>query len=76
MNLKPELLSTLTNLGVSEEELVLLRDRMLSSVTSIQAQITALDGQISTLQGQKVEAEGRLAQAQVTLSKLLDEATL
>ena len=54
MQLKPLLLQTMTELGITPEELDMLRGRMLSSVTSLQAGITSLDAQISTLQGNEM----------------------
>jgi len=72
MNLKPELLTTLTNLGITKEELPILYDRMLSLVSSLQAQINSLDAQIATLTSQKAEAEGKLKAGQIIAMKLLD----
>lgn len=72
MNLKPELKSVMDALGVTPDELVMLQGRMMSSVTSLQAQITALDAQISTLNGQRSELAAELAAANVTLAKLAD----
>ncbi len=72
MNLKPELLSTMAQLGVTEAELDLLRGRMLSAVTSLQAQLNALDAQIATLNAQRDVVVGELSQADVTISKLVD----
>lgn len=72
MNLKPELLDTLTKLGITEAELPILYDRMLSLVSSLQAQINSLDAQIVTLSAQKVEAEQKLKAGQVIAAKLLD----
>lgn len=72
MNLKSELLQTLTDLGVTPDELTLLQGRMLSAVSSLQAGIAALDAQISTLQGQRDELTAELNQAGVTVAKLID----
>lgn len=71
MNLKPELLQTMTNLGVTPDELDLLRSRMLSAVTSLQAQIYALNAQIETLTEAKAAVIQQLAQANTTVSKLV-----
>lgn len=70
MNLKPELLDVLTALGVTPEEVDLLRERMLSAVTSWQAKVTALDAQIATLEAQRVEALAALDQGLTTVNKL------
>lgn len=72
MNLKPELLATLTNLGITEAELPVLFDRMMSLVTSLEAQINALSAQIDTLSAQKVELQAQLAASQVIAAKLLE----
>lgn len=72
MNLKPELLSTLTSLGITEAELPVLFDRMMSLVTSLEAQINALSAQIDTLSAQKVELQTQLAASQVIAAKLLE----
>jgi hypothetical protein len=72
MNLKPELLTTLTNLGITEAEIPVLFDRMMSLVTSLQASINALSAQIDTLSAQKVELEAQLAAGQGIAAKLLD----
>jgi hypothetical protein len=74
MNLKPQLLTTLTNLGITEAELPILSDRMLSLVSSLEAQIDALNAQISTLTGQRDAVRQELAAALVTASKLVDPA--
>jgi hypothetical protein len=71
MNLKPELLTTLTNLGITEEELPVLYDRMMSLVTSLQASINAVSAQIDTLTTQKAELEVQLAASQTIAAKLL-----
>lgn len=70
MNLKPELLSTLTDLGLTAPELELFRDRMLMAVTGLEAQINALDAQIATLESQRDAVAAELAQANVTVAKL------
>jgi hypothetical protein len=72
MNLKPELLITLTNLGITEAELPVLYDRMMSLVTNLQANINALTAQIDTLSAQKVELETQLAAGQAIAAKLLE----
>jgi hypothetical protein len=72
MNLKPELLATLTGLGITEAELPVLYDRMMSLVTSLQANINALTAQIDTLAAQKVELETQLAAGQAIAAKLLE----
>lgn len=74
MNLKPELLATMTALGVTEAELDTLRARMLFSVTSLEAQVNALDAQIATLTAQRDAARQELEAALVTASKLVDPA--
>lgn len=71
MNLKPELLSALTNLGVTETELELLRTRMLSAVTGLEAQLNALGSQISTLSAQRDAVSAELQQANITVGKLI-----
>ena len=71
MNLKPELLQTMNDLGVTEAELETLRGRMLFSVTSLEAQITAITAQITTLQSQQTDLVNELAAANVTLGKLV-----
>jgi hypothetical protein len=71
MQLKPELLTVLNNLGVTEAELPILYDRMMSLVTNLNATITSLDAQISTLTSQRAEIEVQLAEAQTIASKLL-----
>lgn len=74
MNLKPELLATMTALGVTAPELDTLKARMLFSVTSLEAQVNALDAQIATLTSQRDAASEELAAALVTASKLVDPA--
>lgn len=71
MNLKPELLATLTTLGITEAELPVLYDRMMSLVTSLQANINALTAQIDTLSAQKAELETQLVASQAIAAKLL-----
>jgi hypothetical protein len=75
MNLKPELLTTLINLGITEAELPVLYDRMMSLITDLQAQVTALSSQIESLETQKAEAEQKLIDGQVIAYKLLDSQT-
>lgn len=72
MNLRPELLETMSVLGVTEPELDLLRSRMLGAVTGLQAQLTALDAQIATLQAQRDAVVTELKQANFTVGKLVD----
>lgn len=72
MILKPELLATLTSLGITETELPVLFDRMMSLVTSLEAHINALTAQIDTLSAQKVELQTQLAASQVIAAKLLE----
>ena len=74
MNLKPQLLTTLTNLGITEAELPILSDRMLSLVSSLEAQIDALNAQIATLTAQRDAVRKELVAALVTASKLVDPA--
>ena len=76
MNLKPELLATLTSLGITGTELDTLKARMMFSVTSLEAQVNALDAQIATLTAQRDAARQELAAALVTASKLVDPAVL
>jgi hypothetical protein len=73
MNLKPELLATLTNLGITEAEVPILYDRMMSLVTSLEANINALSAQIDTLSTQRAELEIQLAAGQAIASKLLTQ---
>jgi hypothetical protein len=75
MNLKPELLTTLTALGITEAELPVLYDRMMSLITDLQAQVTALSSQIESLETQKAEAEQKLIDGQAIAYKLLDSQT-
>ncbi len=75
MNLKPELLATLTALGITEAELPVLYDRMMSLITDLQAQVTALSSQIESLETQKAEVEQKLIDGQVIAYKLLDSQT-
>jgi hypothetical protein len=72
MNLKPELLATLTTLGITEAELPILFDRMMSLVTSLEAQINALTAQTDTLLAQKAELQTQLVASQVIAAKLLE----
>lgn len=71
MNLKPELLATLTNLGITEAEIPVLFDRMMSLVTSLEATIVALNTQIDSLTAQRAEAEIKLAAGRTIAAKLL-----
>ena len=72
MNLKPELLSTLVSLGVTEPEIAMLGEKMLSSVSGLQATLNALDAQIATLTAQRDEALSELARGLATVKKLGD----
>lgn len=74
MNLNPELMQTMVNLGVTEPELELLRSRMLSAVTGLQAQLNALDAQIATLTAQREAFYVELQQANITVGKLITGA--
>jgi chaperonin cofactor prefoldin len=71
MNLKPQLQNVMTELGVTEAELELLRGRMLSAVTSLEAHLNALQAQIATLSVQRDAIEEELTAARVTVSKLV-----
>jgi hypothetical protein len=55
MNLKPELLATLTSLGITGTELDTLKARMMFTVTSLEAQVSALNAQIATLETFRAE---------------------
>ncbi len=74
MNLKPELLTTLTSLGITGTELDTLKARMMFTVTSIEAQASALNAQIATLTAQRDVSRQELAVALITASKLVDPA--
>jgi uncharacterized small protein (DUF1192 family) len=74
MTLKPQLLTILTNLGVTEPELETLKARMMFSVTSLEAQVDALNAQIATLTAQRDAARQELEAALVTASKFVDPA--
>ena len=76
MNLKPELLTTLTSLGITGTELDTLKARMMFTVTSLEAQVNALDAQIATLTAQRDVARQELAVALITASKLVDPTVL
>lgn len=71
MNLHPDVLATLISRGLTEPEIALLASRMLSAVTSLQAQLTALDAQISTLTAQRDAVQAELNQANITVGKLI-----
>ena len=73
MNLKRQLLTILTNLGVTEPELETLKARMMFSVTSLEAQVDALNAQIATLAAQREAAQQELSVALLTASKLIDQ---
>ena len=72
MELKPELLQTMTNLGVTDTELEILRGRMLSVVSSLEAQLNALNAQINTLAAQRDDVQSELNQAKQTVRKLVE----
>lgn len=74
MNLKPELLTVMESLGITEPELETLKSRMMFSVTSLDAQVNALNAQIATLTAQRDAAQQELSAALVTASKLADSA--
>lgn len=71
MNLKPALLQTMSDLGITEAELETLKDRLMFSVTSLEAQTNALDAQIATLTAQRDAAQQELSAALLTVSKLV-----
>lgn len=71
MNLKPELLDLLTQLGLVPDEVETLRSRMMSAVTALEAQVTALNSQIDQLLAQRDAAQTELAQAYITVGKLV-----
>jgi hypothetical protein len=71
MNLKPELLETFTALGVTEDELATLSNRMMSSISSLQAQLTALSTQIETLTAQRNEVITEMSRVNITIQKLV-----
>jgi uncharacterized small protein (DUF1192 family) len=73
MNLKPKLLTILTNLGVTEPEFETPKARMMFSVTSLEAQVDALNAQIATLAAQREAAQQELSVALLTASKLIDQ---
>lgn len=70
MNLKPELLATLTTLGITEAELETLKARMMFSVTNLEAHVNALNSQINTLTTQRAAAQQELSAALATAAKL------
>jgi CII-binding regulator of phage lambda lysogenization HflD len=72
MNLKPELQTVLTNLGITPDELNTLESRMMFSVTTLQAQLSALNAQIETLTNQRQSVEQELNAANITVLKLID----
>ena len=76
MNIRPQLLTILTNLGVTEPESETLKARMMFSVTSLEAQVNALDAQIATLTAQRDVSRQELVAVVVTASKLVDPAVL
>lgn len=71
MELKPELLQTMLNLGVDPSEIGMLMEKMLSAVTSRQAELTAIDAQISTLNSRRDTLIAELAEADITVAKLI-----
>jgi phage shock protein A len=70
--LKPELLTTLTNLGITEPELETLRSRMMGAVTGLEANLSALNLQIEQLTAQRDAILAELQQAHITVSKLIN----
>lgn len=72
MNLKPELLTALVALGVTEDELTLLSGRMLGAVTGLQATLVSLDSQLSSLYAQREAVLVELNQANTTVAKLIN----
>ena len=74
MNLKPELLTTLTSLGITGTELDTLKARMMFTVTSLEAQVSALNAQIATLTAQRDVSRQEFAVALITASELVDPA--
>lgn len=73
MNLKPELLATLTSLGITETELPVLFDRMMSLVTGLEASINALSAQIEVLSAQRQQAITELEAGKAIAFKLLQQ---
>lgn len=73
MNLKPALLQTMSDLGITEAELETLKDRLMFSVTGLQAQLNALEAQITTLSAQRDMVNQELSAALVTVSKLVSQ---
>jgi len=71
MNLNPNLLQVLTDLGVDRAELEMLKGRMLSSVSSLQARLTSLDVQLAVLSEQRSQVAKELMEANVTVGKLI-----
>jgi hypothetical protein len=72
MNLKPELLAVMTQLGVTEPELIVLAGRMTFAVSSLEAQLNAINAQITQLTQQRDALMVELTNGQVTMSKLVD----
>lgn len=75
MNLKPELLQVMADLGVTEPELETLRSRMMSAVTGLTAQLNALNSQIETLSAQRDALKEELSKANITVDKLIDTSS-
>lgn len=71
MNLHPQVLQTLSDRGLTAEEVTVLQGRMMFAVTSIEAQITALDAQINALTMQRTALQDELAASSITVGKLL-----
>jgi homogentisate 1,2-dioxygenase len=72
MNLKPELLAVMTQLGVTEPELAVLASRMTFAVSSLDAQLNALNAQIDQLTQQRDAVLAELQAGQVTMNKLVN----
>lgn len=73
MILKAELKQVMDDLGITPDELNTLQSRMLSSVTTVQAQITALSAQIESLTSQRTQFQEELQASMVTVAKLIDQ---
>lgn len=71
MQLKQELIDTMTLLGISESELEYLKTKMLSTVIDLEASLTAIEAQISTLNTQKEEIQSKLAETSGMIAKLI-----
>jgi homogentisate 1,2-dioxygenase len=76
MNLKPELLAVMTQLGVTEPELAVLASRMTFAVSSLEAQLNALNSQINQLTQQRDAVLAELQEGQLTMNKLVNPAPI